>query len=70
MISRSLKQIVLYWIIIKLGRGILIWVILFLPICSWFFLCWIIMKLGRGIYWFGNLLSGFRLDPFNWTQEV
>lgn len=36
----------------------------------WFFLCWLIMKLGRGIYWFGNMLSGFRFDPYNWTQEI
>lgn len=32
--------------------------------------CWCIMKSGRGIYWFGNMLSGFKLDPYNWTEEI
>ncbi len=36
----------------------------------WFFLCWLIMKLGRGVYWFGNMLSGFRIDPYNWTGKI
>ena len=36
----------------------------------WIGFCWCIMKLGRGIYWFGNKLSGDRLDPYNWTQEI
>ena len=37
---------------------------------GWLGLCWCIMKLGRGIYWLGNKLSGDRLDPYNWTQEI
>lgn len=37
---------------------------------TWFGICWLIMKTGRGLYWFGNMLSGFRLDPYNWTQEI
>lgn len=36
----------------------------------WGTICWSIMKLGRGIYWFGNMLTGFRLDPWKWTGEV
>ena len=36
----------------------------------WLVICWIIMKLGRGIYWFGNMLTGFRLDPWKWSGEV
>jgi hypothetical protein len=44
--------------------------VLFPFIFCWFGACWCIMKLGRGIYWFGNKLSGDRLDPYNWTQEV
>lgn len=36
----------------------------------WFGLCWCIMKVGKFIYWFGNKLSGDRLDPYNWTQEI
>ena len=36
----------------------------------WLFFCWCIMKVGRGIYWTGNMLSGFRIDPYNWTQEI
>ena len=36
----------------------------------WGIICWCIMKLGRGIYWFGNMLSGFKLDPYNWTGEI
>ena len=37
---------------------------------AWLFICWCIMKIGRGIYWFGNMLSGFKLDPWRWTQEI
>ena len=33
-------------------------------------ICLCIMKCGRGIYWFGNMLSGFKLDPYNWTNEI
>lgn len=36
----------------------------------WGIICWSIMKLGRGIYWFGNMLTGFRFDPWKWTGEV
>ena len=43
---------------------------LFPFVYAWFGLCWLIMKMGRGIYWFGNMLSGFRLDQYNWTQEI
>lgn len=44
--------------------------VLFPFVFCWFGACWCIMKLGRGIYWFGNKLSGDRIDPYNWTQEV
>ena len=44
--------------------------VLFSLVFSWLGLCWCIMKLGRGIYWFGNKLSGDRLDTYNWTQEI
>lgn len=44
--------------------------VLFPFIFCWFGVCWCIMKLGRGIYWFGNKLSGDRIDPYNWTEEV
>lgn len=53
----------------KIIRKIIYYVI-FPIICLWLGLCWCIMKLGRGIYWFGNKLSGDRLDPYNWTQEI
>lgn len=36
----------------------------------WLFACVCIMKIGRGVYWFGNMLSGFKLDPYNWMQEI
>lgn len=36
----------------------------------WLVICWSIMKLGRGIYWFGNMLTWFRLDPWKWSGEV
>ncbi len=44
--------------------------ILFPFVFCWLGLCWCIMKVGRFIYWFGNKLSGDRLDPYNWTQEI
>lgn len=44
--------------------------ILFPFVFCYFGLCWCIMKVGRFIYWFGNKLSGDRLDPYNWTQEI
>ena len=53
----------------KIIRKIIYYAI-FPIICLWLGLCWCIMKLGRGIYWFGNKLSGDRLDPYNWTQEI
>lgn len=40
------------------------------PVMLWFLICWCIMKCGRSIYWFGNMLSGFRLDPYNWLQDI
>ena len=44
---------------------------LFVPfIYIWLCVCLCIMKIGRGIYWFGNMLSWFKLDPYNWTQEI
>lgn len=36
----------------------------------WGIICLGIMKLGRGIYWFGNMLTGFNADPYDWTGEV
>lgn len=39
-------------------------------ILLWLITCWCIMKVGRGIYWFGNMLSGFRLDPYQWSNEI
>lgn len=44
--------------------------VLFPIIFCYIGICWCIMKLGRGIYWFGNMLSAFRLDPYNWTEEI
>ncbi len=53
----------------KIIRKIIYYVLL--PIVyGWIGFCWCIMKLGRGIYWLGNKLSGDRLDPYNWTQEI
>lgn len=44
---------------------------LFVPfIYIWLCICLCIMKIGRGIDWFGNMLSKFKLDPYNWTQEI
>ena len=53
----------------KIIRKIIYYVI-FPIIFLWLGLCWCIMKLGKGIYWFGNKLSGDRLDSYNWTQEI
>lgn len=53
----------------KIIRKIIYYVI-FPIVYEWLGLCWCIMKLGRGIYWLGNKLSGDRLDPYNWTQEI
>ena len=51
-------------------KKIIVKKVLFPFVFCWIGLCWSIMKLGRGIYWFGNKLSGDRIDPYNLTQEV
>lgn len=39
-------------------------------VAFWLLLCWLIMKAGKGLYLFGDWMSGYRWDGYEWTEEL
>ena len=57
------------WRFYPLWKKIL-YVILTPFIMLWLGIGWCIMKAGRGIYMFGDMITGWRWNEGNWTEDV